>query len=111
MNPDRLPPVTVGVKGRPVLVLPKLISLPILPSVDRTLTWSSTSVYRFGTPGPTLFEPETAGRVCISRRVRDVEGGGLDVEGGGLLPVDLVRLVDLARVTGVLFSDRDLVPR
>ena len=106
MNPDRLPPAAVGVKARPDLVLPKLISLPILPSVDRRLTWSSTSPLtllddRFGTPGPTLFELETTGRVCISRRVRDVDGGGL-------LLVDLVRLVDLALVTGVLLSDRDL---
>jgi hypothetical protein len=104
MNPDRLPPAAVGVKARPVLVLPKLMSLPILPSVDRT--WSSTSPLtlvddRFDTPGPTLFELETTGRACISRRVRAVEGGGL-------LPVDLVRLVDLALDTGVLLSDRDL---
>lgn len=47
------------------------------------------------TPGPTLLELGALTR--ISRRVRDVEGGGL---------FDLVRLFDLERVDGLRLVER-----
>lgn len=78
----------------------------MFPSIERILPWPSSlaidrlEAARFCTPEPTLFE---SGTVRISLLVRVVDGGGRFV--------DLVRLVDLALVTGVRpcrLVDRDL---
>jgi hypothetical protein len=106
MKPERfcLPEATVGVRARPDLVLPKLISLPILASPSLATDRFPALARLGGRPGPTLLE---LGGVRISRLVREVHGGSLEADGGGLPAEDLERLVDRALVTGVRLVDRD----
>jgi hypothetical protein len=106
MKPERFcfPEATEGVRARPDLVLPKLMSLPILASPSLA-TDRFPELTRFsGRPGPTLLE---VGTVRISRLVLEVDGGSLEADSGGLAAEDLERLVDLALVTGVRLVDRD----